>query len=100
MRRLVGLRSKIFLAGDNAAAEELRPGPIDLHAGGQWIGPIDEPLGQAEAGAWRAIGQWRQSARRTRLDRLARREEIAAIENGRHPRLALGHYERLDRGQR
>jgi len=72
----------------SAAAEELSPGSIHLHPRRQRISPIDKPLGEAEAVLGCLLWQRGQNSRRSRIDFLARREKIAALKDGRHPRLA------------
>src|SRR5262245_59655890 len=94
MCRRLGLRAKILLAGDDAAAEELGPGAVDLNARGERVGRAGEPAGQAEAVLWRAGLQRRQDSRRAGLDLFAGGEKITAPKNGRHSRLVqLAHDE-------
>ena len=54
------LLPEVFGRGDEAAAEEIRPQPVDEHAGSERMVRIGQPLGQPQAIARRVFREWNQ----------------------------------------
>ena len=91
MTRPIGLHPKILRAFDDTDAEQLLPQPVHENTRRQRMLPIREPARQCQAIHWHVVGHRREGRHQARLNLLAGRIVLPALEDERLARLVVAH---------